>query len=370
MEEEKLGVYPHRLYDHWAPAFEAKYQMVDFLMNGDTAFSKNKIRKQEGRHCIFCNKNFPQTTFKNAAHLISKMIGNTSLYSTFECDACNNKFSKLETELGYFLGIGRSITGMKDNRLPPGFSGIGLNAKSFLLNGKKILVIKKEDAERNLNEGITKLKYKKPAYTPSNIYKLFLKCALSILPQEEVVSDFELALEYLKGGKVLLGACINIFRFPLTMNMPLHIHLFKKKNPNDKLPAYIVIFYFDNLVVSLPVLLHRHDLVNLKEPVEIPNCPPYFFYGNNINELKASFSTHNLSSPKKLELEEEEEITMKFDQSSLENSVRFDTMTGEVEHTKYNPAGSKYFIATEPGATFTKEEIQELTVMINNKFHK
>lgn len=365
--EEKIGWYTHPAFEKWAAPFEEKYQMTDVLMVGDTLFARNKTHKQEGRHCNFCNRDYPETTFRNAAHLLSRMIGNTDLYSTFECDACNQKFSLFETDLASFLGLGRSITGLKEERLPPGFPGVGLEAKSILFKGKKLLVIHKENAERNIEEGSTKLQYQKPSYTPANIYKLFLKCALSVLPQDEVVSDFQLALEYLQGDKVLTGAHINIFRFSLTIDMPLHVYIFKKKTVTDKLPLYVASFYFDNLVMTIPVLLHRDDLVNLSRPIEMPAAPPYFVYGNEIDKIEPSFLTRDLSSPFKLKFEPEE-IIMQYNKSDLEQSIRFDSKTGEETQTAYNPAGSKYFIGTEEGVTFTKEEMTEMIKVIDDKF--
>ena len=365
--EEKIGWYAHPAFEKWAEPFENKYQMIDMLMVGDPAFTKNKIWKQEGRHCIFCNKSYPETTFSNAAHLLSRMIGNTDLYSTFECDACNQKFSLFETDLASFLGLSRSLTGIQEAAKGPGFPGVGLKAKSILFKNKKLVVIHKEDAERNSEEGSTKLKYQKPTYTPANVYKLFLKCALSALPNDELVSDFQLALQHLQGSTVLGGAHINIFRFPISINMPLHVYMFKKKEFADKLPAYVACFYFHNLVVTLPVLLHRDDLQNLNQSIEMPASPPYFVYGNAIDKMEPSFSTHDLGSHLKLKYEPEE-ITLQFNKADLAKASRFDPKTGEESQTAYEPVGSKYFIATEKGVSFTKEELTELINVIDDKF--
>jgi len=365
--EEKIGLFVHPAFKEWAQPFEDKYQMANFLMVGDTAFRKPKKGKQKGRLCIFCNKSYPETSFKNAAHLLPKMIGNTDLYSSFECDACNSKFSSFETDLASFLGLGRSISGMNDSGKTPGFPGIGLEAKSIIYKSKKLLVMNVENAERKSVEGNTKMKYKKPAYTPSNVYKLFLKCALSILPNDEVVKDFRLALMYLQGGGLLNGAQVNIFKFPLTVKMPLHVCIYKKREATDKLPVYIASFYFNNFVITIPVLLHRDDLRSMNKPIQLPTAPPYFVYGNDIDRIVPSFSSHDLSSSSKLKCEPEE-ITMQFDKSILEKMSRFDPETGEITQTVYNPRNSKYIIATEEGAVFTKEELIELSGLINREF--
>lgn len=364
---DKLGWFPHSAFTSWAAPFEDKYQMVDMLTVGDTAFAKNKTKKQQGRHCIFCNKSYPEVSFKNAAHLLSRMIGNTDLFSTFECDTCNNLFSKLESDVASFLGVGRSITGMADERKTPGYPGIGLKAKSIIFNNKKLLVIHKEDAERNLEDGTTKLPYQKASYIPANVYKLFLKCTLSMLPTDEVECDFQLALQHLQGGTVLGGAHINVFWFPLTVNMPLHVYLFKRKSDEDKIPLYVAQFYFDNVVVNVPVLLHSKDVKLMNQMIEVSAPPPYFVHDCDLHPITPTFSTHELSSPNKLKYEPEE-IVMQFKLDDLKNTASLDTKTGAKTQGVYNPAGSKYFIQTEAGTTFTDEEIIELVKVIEQEF--
>lgn len=364
---DKLGWFPHSAFTTWAVPFEDKYQMVDMLMVGDTAFARNKAKKQQGRHCIFCNKSYPEVSFKNAAHLLSRMIGNTDLFSTFECDACNNLFSKLESDVASFLGVGRSITGMAEERKAPGYPGIGLNAKSLIFNNKKLLVIHKENAERNLEDGSTKLPYQKASYMPANVYKLFLKCVLSMLPNDEVVTDFQLALTHLRGGTCLGGAHINVFRFPPTVNMPLHVYLFKRKSDEDKIPLYVASFYFDNVVVNVPVLLHRRDMEFMDQTVELTAAPPYFAHDCDLHPITPTFSTHDLSSPYKLKYEAEE-IVMQFKSDDLAKTSSFDTKTGTTTQGAYNPAGSKYFIQAEAGTTFTQEELTELVKVIEQEF--
>jgi hypothetical protein len=366
--EEKIGLFVHSAFTSWAATFEDKYQMVDMIMTGDKNFSKKKWRKKKTRFCIFCN-NSPITTFKNAPHLISKMIGNTDMFSTFECDRCNNQFSKLETDVASFLGVGRSITSIGELRKTPGYPGIDLTAKSIVFKEKKLLVIHVENTKMNSKEDSTKIMYQKASYTPANVYKLFLKCALSVIPKDEVISNFQLALQYLKGRVVLNGAHINIFRFPFTVNMPLHVYLFKKKLITDKLPSYVVSFYFYNLVVSVPVLLHSEDIKHFNQTIQMPIAPPYFVDGCDLQETLPTFKMYDLSSSKKLRYESEE-LVIQFDKSQLENATRLDINTGQEVQEIYSPSDSKYFIQTESGTEFTKEEMIEILKLIDKKFAK
>lgn len=114
-------------------------------------------------------------------------------------------------------------------------------------------------------------------------------------------------------------------------------------------------------------MLHRDDLRNLNQTIEMPASPPYFIYGNDIDKMVPTFSTHDLGSPLKLKYEPEEMI-LQFNKVDLEKTSRFDPKTGEETQTAYEPVGSKYFIATEKGVSFTKEELTELINVIDDKF--
>ena len=61
-------------------------------------------------------------------------------------------------------------------------------------------------------------------------------------------------------------------------------------------------------------------------------------------------------------------MTIQFNKSGLEKAIRFDPKTDEETQTGYNPAGSKYFIATKPGASFIKDEIKEVINLIEKGF--
>ena len=61
---------------------------------------------------------------------------------------------------------------------------------------------------------------------------------------------------------------------------------------------------------------------------------------------------------------------MQFSKADLENATRFDPVTGEETRTSYDPSGSKYFIATEQGTVFTKEELKEILDLIQQEFSK
>lgn len=365
--QQSIGLIPPARYDQYAAEFEQHYELNDYLIIGDSRYAKNKTHQQQGRNCLFCSQAYPQVSFTSEAHLISRMLGNTDLFSTFECDTCNNKFSKLETDLASFLGFGRSLSGMMNPAKAPGFPGIGLEAKSLIYKGKKLLVVHKNGASYNMADGTTKLTYGKPSYTPANVYKLLLKCALSVLPREEIESNFQLALQYLRGQLVVGGAYADMFQFPLGMKLPLHTQIFKKKRTEAELPVYIASIYTDNLVISFPVLPHHEDLRYLDKDICIPVAPPYFVEEHEFDSVDPIYTRYNLSSLDKLKAEPEE-MTMHINPEETENMVRFNTKTGEMTQTDYDPSNFKYIIHTEAGVSFSIEEMKELHDLIDQKF--
>ncbi|MGC4038430.1 MAG: hypothetical protein QM764_20870 [Chitinophagaceae bacterium] len=149
--------------------------------------------------------------------------------------------------------------------------------------------------------------------------------------------------------------------------MPLHILIFKKKNPDEKLPVYTFSFYFDNVIISIPLLLHRGDLINSGETIQFPIVPPYFVSDDAVLGIQPILSIHDMSSPLKLK-GEVEEMVMQFDKSELKKVVRFDPKTGGTTETDYNPSGSKYFITVEHGVELTKAEMIQLSTLIEKAF--
>lgn len=360
-----IGWLAHPQFADRAKLFEKRYQMINCIMTEEPGFRKQKIHGRYGDLCLFCGKSHLEVSFSNAPHLLSKMVGSI-LYSRFECDDCNSRFSKFETDLSSYLGLSRSMTRLYGDKKTPGFLGIGIEAKSFIFKGKKVSVIHKEDAERNNETRETKLKYGKPSYTPSNVYRLLVKWGLSILPVNEVKEKYKKTMHFLKSDKVLSGSHISVYRYPLTVTMPLHAYIFKKKKATDKIPTHVVSFYFNNIIITLPLLLHHDDMAFYNAPFDMPLAPPYFLGGNDMGPLTATTTFEDLSSPLKLK-NEPEEMTMQFNKAELDNSGFYNPITGEEGHG-YNPVGSKYIIATEHGVSFTKEEIKELVAVIEEKF--
>ncbi|MGJ1488571.1 HNH endonuclease [Sphingobacterium spiritivorum] len=90
-------------------------------MLGDT-IRKHYLGKQSTpKRCRFSNKTSDQFSFKMEAHIILQFMGNKNLLSNFECDDCNQKFSKYEDSFANFIGASRTIAqipGQAKNKVP------------------------------------------------------------------------------------------------------------------------------------------------------------------------------------------------------------------------------------------------------------
>lgn len=84
------------------------------------------------RICRFCGGKMPDVKYRAVAHAISEGLGNKILFCNEECDDCNNKFSKLESNLMHYLDIRRAMGGIltkSDGTVP------SVDGKGFAIRG-------------------------------------------------------------------------------------------------------------------------------------------------------------------------------------------------------------------------------------------
>jgi len=155
-----ITFYPHPGFLENEQKFGEIYKPAGIIGVGDLRYSKSALKKEKDRLCRFCGQKYPEVSFSNRAHLMPKMIGNVDLFSDFECNECNNLFSRFETDLSYYLGISRSIIGLEDEALAPSYVAKKITAKSRSFADKNILIVHPKDLESDPeNKGRMTLKY-------------------------------------------------------------------------------------------------------------------------------------------------------------------------------------------------------------------
>lgn len=76
--------YPPRFEEQARLVYE-HYDLVDIIGTGDERYSTKSLKPKKQRVCLFCGGVFGEVTFKSDAHLLSKHLGNSDLFSDFEC---------------------------------------------------------------------------------------------------------------------------------------------------------------------------------------------------------------------------------------------------------------------------------------------
>ncbi len=367
----EMNFSPHPSFLQRARFFYEKYDVSEILGTGDDRYSRRTLKKRSDRICRFCKRGGSETTFNNESHLVSRFMGNTDLFSDFECDECNSKFSLFETELSYFIGISRSITGLHGERKAPSFVASRLSVKSRSFIGQNILILAKKDlneenTEENRRAGKTTITYTKPPYIPSNVYKALMKSALSILSKEEVEVNYIEGIKYLQAGGDLKGAHINGYTLPFDINMPLHVQVYKKRNAVDNIPTHVFGFYFQNHIIYLPLPLHKDDFAFHDKEIEMPYAPPYFLVENPVVNIIPTAYEKNLSSNEKLN-DDKETMIMMINPNSYKSGYKYDPNKDEFLEGEYNPINTKFIIITKAGTVFTKNQARELTEFLKNE---
>jgi hypothetical protein len=276
MQEISSGLYVHPNFEERGRQFLGLYNLVAVKAVGDEEYSKRSLRGYTNRTCLFCGKSYPDAQFSSLSHLLPKAIGNTNMYSDFECDNCNARFSSFEDDLVNFLGVGRSFAGMEGEGRTWGFNARRLSAKSRSFMGENVLVIAPEDIE--VFDGVCCCLYTKNTYRPSRVYRALLKSALSLLGVGEVTKSYQFALLYLMEGAICkAGLTVGGYNLAFQIAMPLHVYLFRKKRSTDRIHTEVIVFHFQNKIISLPVPFHREDMPLASKDFQFILPPPLFF---------------------------------------------------------------------------------------------
>jgi len=258
------------------------------------------------RTCRFCGRMEPNVTFKKVAHAIPHFIGNRTLKSLYECDDCNgNVFSPMESQFSQFMSIYHTFYHVSKGGKVPTFRNNSKEQSKIVVDGGTIKIdcVEGEDLVPEIDKKKHTFKIKaKRSYVPQSVYKIFIKMALSIMPEAEMM-HFKTTLEWLMGKKEFAynlmlierryDGLMNPFGFDSCM-------LFKRKDDHrDNVPAYIFGLAYYNFFFETYIPLCDEDR-DLDGKVEIPFIPTPLDYDG----CKFSKMVHDLSSTEKVSKED------------------------------------------------------------------
>ncbi len=112
MDQEQLLQASEHYRDQYEVA--AKYS---FVAGGKQFVTDHATAKH--RRCRFCHRGRPEVSFSAEAHAIPAFLGNHSVFSNNECNACNKFLAdNYEDHLGKWSNYGRSLVGVQGRKLP------------------------------------------------------------------------------------------------------------------------------------------------------------------------------------------------------------------------------------------------------------
>lgn len=306
---------------------EASKMMVEKLGNDYVPLVCYHLNKEEeimlsdsvtGK-CRFCGKSVPDIEFNKVAHAIPHFIGNRTLKSTYECDDCNGRvFSPMESQFSQYMSFYHTFAHV--------CKGGGAKIPKFRTNSseKSCIVVTDKGIEVKCYEGegliptideekktLTLTAYR--SYIPQNVYKIFVKMALTIIPESEL-GQFQTTLRWLHGdiriktnGLMLVErqymSIMNPFKFDSCM-------IFKRKATSTaNVPAYIFGLAYYNFFFETYIPFCEADKKFQGQDISMPYIP------TPLDELgiKSTILTHNLSSDEKV-FQEKVSITLQAEQ--------------------------------------------------------
>lgn len=157
---------------------------------------------KQNRLCRFCGRRAPDVAYTSVAHAISEGLGNKLLFCNEECDDCNNKLSKTESNLVHYLDVRRAMGGVltkTDGSVP------SVDGKGFVIRGDEnnqaVLYIEKESIPDGIDTSKPfwmKLETEKTV-THQGIYKSLCKIVIDLMPATEL-SHFKETIGWINGS--------------------------------------------------------------------------------------------------------------------------------------------------------------------------
>tara|TARA_B100000508_G_scaffold124704_2_gene108228 strand:+ start:36359 stop:37315 length:957 start_codon:yes stop_codon:yes gene_type:complete len=309
-------------------SFLDKYEIL-----ADSQSFVGAYRKGVKKRCKFCGKTEPETTFKMKPHVISELFGKNNVTSNEECDYCNNRFSRYESDLANFISPYNSILGRKTKKKVPIFQSrkSGKNAPTTIrfTEGNPHIFWGKNLSDFTIDEeaGILSVRIQKKKYNPMNIYKMFSKIAISLSPDSEL-SEMNATIHWiLNEDRVALDIPPFVWRNRLfrkyfkTPSAVLHIRKPSKEDSKTYLPKYCLIVYTGNLIFQmfLPLINESIENSDMGKELSLEIYPGFALdydhrdFESRQKPIKVKFHTKDYLLDNYVPIEEDEMIHFKFD---------------------------------------------------------
>lgn len=249
------------------------FEVVDILKEKVVSNPLFKITDSQKR-CRYCGKTVPEVSFNKKEHIFPESIGNKLFISKgCECDDCNKFFGEnYENDLNAFLFpciVLNGIVGKNGHKKYKSF-----DTTSTVDFSNDILTIKEQigKAKIRFDEANKQIFYDfdiQP-YSLAKVYKILLKMALAILP-EDSVKDYQIMNNNIMND-CLLGYEYLIYNFyPGFNRFDLATIGWIRKSDDSTLPTYQFAIMNGNFLLQIPLYNDRDIAANNGKTFTI-NC--------------------------------------------------------------------------------------------------
>jgi Protein of unknown function (DUF2934)/HNH endonuclease len=149
------------------------------------------VRDREPRTCRYCGKGRPDVTFGQVAHAIPEFLGNRSVLSWDECDACNQFFSETaEDNLAKLTLPNRNLLSISGKRGVPSYKSPDQTVRSDFDAPSQSFSIFDGGPSRTFvhdeERGEVRTALECQPYVPLAALRCFSKMALAVMPEDEL----------------------------------------------------------------------------------------------------------------------------------------------------------------------------------------
>ncbi|MHC1752589.1 HNH endonuclease [Humidesulfovibrio sp.] len=240
------------------------------------------LGKKENRICRFCGRNAEQTKFNTTAHAFPEFIGNKSLLSNYECDECNNFFSRtIEDNFDKFTSTERTFYNVDGKKGVPSIRSDDHKSR-IEMTERGLRITSQENSSfvalDEVNKELT-VKRKTPKFVPRLAYKCLVKMALSMMPEEDFECFKELVqwimIRDFRGDKIEADSLLVQKSFTPVSRVVDHVAamLFRRRDDNIYLPHFIFNLEFSNFTYCLALPFSKKDAHLQGKMTSYPSFP-------------------------------------------------------------------------------------------------
>lgn len=245
-EVKRIGGSP---CEAWHPSLQdeksGRYDVYAYLYHGSTQYIGEKDKDK--RTCRFCHKTGAKRFIKEA-HAISAFLGNDYLICNEECDKCNKDFSEtIEQDVDNYFKVTRCLS----RNLNRDKQTINAKGENFYIDNSEkypmLTYYAKANEEIDIDDigenGFDFYLLNNDSVKLSNIYKCFVKFAISVIPNE-FIPRFRKTTDWIN-GKLDSNSLPPLYKCDSIIDIERpEIAVLIRKDDNKDVPFCVVRFAF------------------------------------------------------------------------------------------------------------------------------